>query len=340
MIPPATGWSTPDLETTDPVEQRLVLRGAALLRITGRRATPAERPPPSPLSAELAAALQEPPAAAARASAEPDAAGRRRSGRRLLIAAIATVGRRAADRDAAVPRLARRLRPAQPWRPATGRDRSGADLRGALLAMQVPVVTESMRLGRHLEIRLRMALAEQAAAADRPLLPEPADLRHGRPRPRHPRDAAAAGHGRATGAGAVRAAADAWRHHPDRSRRRRLAVAIAVAAIGIPVAVQPLMQERDLRVRNHAGALGGFYLDALLGLVPVRAHRAERRCGASTRVCWSNGRAQAAVGSPCQSASMACSRCSAWAWPAHCCSAISSGPAPSPAATCCWSTGR
>jgi ATP-binding cassette subfamily B protein len=55
-----------------------------------------------------------------------------------------------------------------------------------------------------------------------------------------------------------------------------LAIAIVVAAVGIPAAVQPLVRERDLRVHNHIGALGGFYLDALMGLVPVRAHRAER----------------------------------------------------------------
>jgi ABC-type transport system involved in cytochrome bd biosynthesis fused ATPase/permease subunit len=55
-----------------------------------------------------------------------------------------------------------------------------------------------------------------------------------------------------------------------------LAIAVVAAAIGIPTAVQPLVRERDLRVRNHIGALGAFYLDALLGLVPVRAHRAER----------------------------------------------------------------
>jgi ATP-binding cassette subfamily B protein len=48
------------------------------------------------------------------------------------------------------------------------------------------------------------------------------------------------------------------------------------AALGLPLAFQPLLVERDLRVRTHAGALGRFYLDALLGLVAVRAHAAER----------------------------------------------------------------
>jgi ABC-type bacteriocin/lantibiotic exporter with double-glycine peptidase domain len=50
---------------------------------------------------------------------------------------------------------------------------------------------------------------------------------------------------------------------------------IAVAA-GSTLAIQPLLVERDLRIRNHAGALTRFYLDALLGLMPVRAHGAER----------------------------------------------------------------
>jgi ATP-binding cassette subfamily B protein len=42
------------------------------------------------------------------------------------------------------------------------------------------------------------------------------------------------------------------------------------------LAVQPLMNERDLRVRSHFGAMQGFYLDALRGSVPVRIHSAER----------------------------------------------------------------
>ena len=43
----------------------------------------------------------------------------------------------------------------------------------------------------------------------------------------------------------------------------------------IPLAAQPAVAERDLRMRNHAGALGRYYLDALLGLVAVRTHGAE-----------------------------------------------------------------
>jgi ATP-binding cassette subfamily B protein len=53
-------------------------------------------------------------------------------------------------------------------------------------------------------------------------------------------------------------------------------LAMALAALMVPLLALPLLGERDLRVRTHAAALAGFYLDALLGLVPVRAHRAER----------------------------------------------------------------
>ncbi len=53
------------------------------------------------------------------------------------------------------------------------------------------------------------------------------------------------------------------------------AMAVVVAAMAVPAIAQPLLNERDLRLRSHGGALHGFYLDALLGLAPIRAHRAQ-----------------------------------------------------------------
>jgi ATP-binding cassette subfamily B protein len=38
---------------------------------------------------------------------------------------------------------------------------------------------------------------------------------------------------------------------------------------------QPLFFERDLCIRSHLGALSRFYLDALLGIIPIRTHSAE-----------------------------------------------------------------
>src|SRR5439155_15534151 len=55
-----------------------------------------------------------------------------------------------------------------------------------------------------------------------------------------------------------------------------VATLAALLAAGLPLLLNPILVERDLRVRTHVGALGRFYLDALLGLVAVRAHCAER----------------------------------------------------------------
>lgn len=53
-------------------------------------------------------------------------------------------------------------------------------------------------------------------------------------------------------------------------------VLATVAAGLIPAcATQSILRERDLRVRNHAAGLTRFYLDAALGLQAIRAHAAE-----------------------------------------------------------------
>jgi ATP-binding cassette subfamily B protein len=55
-----------------------------------------------------------------------------------------------------------------------------------------------------------------------------------------------------------------------------IAAPIAVLVVALPFLVQPLLSERDLRFRAHAGALTRVVLDASLGLLPIRAHSAER----------------------------------------------------------------
>jgi ATP-binding cassette subfamily B protein len=54
-----------------------------------------------------------------------------------------------------------------------------------------------------------------------------------------------------------------------------LAVIAGVSAVAIPLLAVPSLAERDLRLRTQAGALAQFLVDALLGLVPLRAHAAE-----------------------------------------------------------------
>lgn len=54
-----------------------------------------------------------------------------------------------------------------------------------------------------------------------------------------------------------------------------LIIMMILVCVGLNLAMQPALGERDMRVQNHAGALSCYYLDAFLGLVPLRAHRAE-----------------------------------------------------------------
>lgn len=44
----------------------------------------------------------------------------------------------------------------------------------------------------------------------------------------------------------------------------------------IPLLFQPALSERDLRLRSHISGLSKFYLDALRGAIPIRAHGAEQ----------------------------------------------------------------
>ena len=55
-----------------------------------------------------------------------------------------------------------------------------------------------------------------------------------------------------------------------------LALAAMIGSVGGALLIQPMQTERDMRVRTHNGALSRFYLDALLGLMPIRTHSAER----------------------------------------------------------------
>lgn len=277
IIPPDYWMVTPDLENTDPIEQRLILRGAVLLRVTGRHAeglTKIAGAAPS-LSIELAAALRERPARPLWALLNlmrEEGVARPVS---MVVAIATTVAALLIE-----TLLFRALLDVSDLLNLGGQRLAamGAVLIFAtlLLVMQLPVVTESMRLGRHLEIRLRMALlSKMPRLTDRYFQSRPISDMADRSHAIH----------------MTRQLPGIVAHFVQRlfellltlggiilidPRGAGLAIAVVVVAVGVPVAVQPLVRERDLRVRNHIGALGAFYLDALLGLVPVRAHRAER----------------------------------------------------------------
>lgn len=55
-----------------------------------------------------------------------------------------------------------------------------------------------------------------------------------------------------------------------------VALLVAGSAIFLPLCFLPVLMERDLRVRTHAGGLCRVYLDALLGSLSIRVTGAER----------------------------------------------------------------
>jgi ABC-type bacteriocin/lantibiotic exporter with double-glycine peptidase domain len=146
----------------------------------------------------------------------------------------------------------------------------------ALMLLELPITAGILRIGRHLEARLRTTFLEKIPKlGDRyfhsRLTSDMAERSHSTHRIR-----LLPGLGgqflRSVFELVVTVAGIIWLD-------RALAVPALIAAslaVALPLVVQPVLSERDLRVRNHTGALSRFYLDALLGLVPVRTHRAER----------------------------------------------------------------
>lgn len=145
-----------------------------------------------------------------------------------------------------------------------------------LWAFELPIVSESLRLGRHLETRLRLSLLEKLPKLnDRYLQSRPvsdmAERSHSIYLSRYLPDLAIrflqAGWGlifTLVGIGCITPG------------NLPFALSIAALAVGVPLLAQPAVSERDLRVRTHSGALQSFYLDAMLDIAPIRTHSAER----------------------------------------------------------------
>ncbi|WP_437830036.1 ATP-binding cassette domain-containing protein [Sorangium sp. So ce1153] len=144
------------------------------------------------------------------------------------------------------------------------------------LAIDLSLSTGMIRLGRHLEVRLRMSfLAKIPRIGDRYFQSRPASDMAQRGHSLHVLRGLPAFGGQLARSAldlAVTTAAIVWVDPAS----ARLAVPCAAVALALPLAGSRVLVERDLRVRTHAGALTSFYLDALLGLVPIRAHAAER----------------------------------------------------------------
>jgi ATP-binding cassette subfamily B protein len=145
----------------------------------------------------------------------------------------------------------------------------------ALLGLELPVTAGLLRLGRRLETRLRLAfLAKIPRLGDRYFQSRPTSDMAERSHAVHQVRLLPVLCGQCVQllcelvlltVGII------WLTPPSAP----VAILAAVCTIGLPFVVQPVLTERDLRLRTHAGALGRFYLDALLGLTAVRTHGAE-----------------------------------------------------------------
>lgn len=145
-----------------------------------------------------------------------------------------------------------------------------------LLLFELPLVSGLLRYGRRLEVRLRQAFLEKIPRlSDRyfqsRLKSDMAERSHAIHQIRHLPELGSQIL-RGVFELALTTAGIAWL---DPASALLAILAAGVSAI-FPLAAQPVIIERDLRLRTHTGALSRFYLDALLGLMAIRAHGAER----------------------------------------------------------------
>jgi len=276
---PATYWTVRPAPDVGDGHEYLLVQGAILVRLRsyrGASAPGAEEPQQRrPLSPEQKAALTEPPARPTR-----DLLGMLQEDG-LLAPSVLVFALALAAVAVMVEALLFRSLIDVGDSLGFGLQRVGAGGLVVVFLVLMLVVDVAnrlgwLRMGRHLEIRLRMAfLSKIPRLHDRYF--------HSRPKS----DMAERGHSvhavrmlPALGSQCVQtvftlcatAVGIVWL---DPSVAP-LAVLAAVLAVVLPLMFQPILAERDLRLRTHAGALSRFYLDAMIAAVPIRAHGAQR----------------------------------------------------------------
>jgi ATP-binding cassette subfamily B protein len=276
-IPPAYWFAEPLPRVAEKpdAEERVLLRGAVLVRVRGTLLQPPENLTEKRLSPELVAALREPPLHPEKElwrAIQQDG---------LFVLSVLGIALFMAALGVTVEALL-----------LQGVMRLGLGLPGInsqwmalaavfafvllLFALELPLTTVEQRIGRRLETRLRVLLLEK--------IPRLSDRYF---------------HSRLTSDMAMRA-------HGLRALRTlptlavnilRLtfqllltaagiilldplsapyAIAFTIVFGGVAYASNLVQREREMRLFTHNGALSRFYLDALLGLIPARLHGAER----------------------------------------------------------------
>lgn len=265
---PRNYWAVAEGELDNEGNQQVLMRGAVLVRVKSRRSEVGED-----LSDELTAALREKPI-------DPvQELGRILFQSGSFIWLILFLALFAASAGAFLEALLfRGMLDVNATLALTGQ-RMGAIAAilifcAALLLLEIPAFATGARLGRMVENRLRVIFLDK--------LPKLSD-RYFQSRPIS--DMAERSH-----------ILHRMRHLPDQLRQLILAsMQILITAAGVvwlepqawpfmlgslAAALIPLVSshwvlaERDLRIRTHSGGLMRFYLDAMLGLMPIRTHGA------------------------------------------------------------------
>jgi ATP-binding cassette subfamily B protein len=264
---PAEYWSVQQAG-----ENELTFRGAVLIQVRGRLRVEQRQDFASP---ELAAALAEPPARPGLHLLKMLAADGAFAPLSLLLAIVLAAG--AVLVEAVLFRgLLDVGLDLEFWGQRFGAAIALVLFLVLLLLLDLPLTSGLLRCGRRLEMRLRLAFLQKIPKlTDRyfqsRLKSDMTDRSHSLHQVRHLPE---------LGGRFVRGvfeliftvAGIVWLD----AASLPLAVVAASVAFVLPLILQPLIVERDLRFRNHAGAVTRFYLDALLGLVPIRIHGAER----------------------------------------------------------------
>jgi ATP-binding cassette subfamily B protein len=271
---PSVFWSAGPASPDDDGQAQVLLVGAVLVSVRGRKAAE-DSHGSEPLPPELEAALREEPTTPLR-----EFLGALRADGVLtpgLLAGATLVSALVAAIQVLVLRglLGVSIHLGL-WQQRLGAMIALVALAALALGVELPVLSETLRMGRRVELRLRTAfLAKIPRLPDRYFSSRPtSDMSH----------RAHAVHALRMlpqlGFRALRSAADlaiaacglVWID----VRSWPYALAAVATCLVLPLIFQRALAARDLRVRAFDGALTRFYLDALLGLVPVRTHGAAR----------------------------------------------------------------
>jgi ABC-type bacteriocin/lantibiotic exporter with double-glycine peptidase domain len=268
---PARYWSVRPGPDDQDGQSQLFMHGAVLVRIRGKSVSAVH----DPLTPELSASIQERPVSAGRELVRLFwQSGWCAAGTLILALAVAAGG-------VVVEALLFRGLFDIAGELGLAGQRMGAmaailSFSLALLLLEVPIFLGTARVGRQVENRLRIAfLAKIPKLSDRyfqsRLTSDMAERSHATHRLRRLPEllrqlVRSVFELCATGAGII------WLE-PSAAP----VVLLTLAAALLPAfTTQSIFAERDLRVRSHAAGLTRFYLDAMLGLLAIRAHSAER----------------------------------------------------------------